>query len=108
MRFMNHLMHLKELYNIATRPHALCYADAMSTSKKKTTSASRTPGETFRRRMQEARKLSNLTQRALVARLHEMGLEINQAAIARIESGERKVSLDEAVAIAAALDQAPP
>jgi transcriptional regulator with XRE-family HTH domain len=75
----------------------------MSTSKP----VARTPGETFRRRMSEARKLHNLTQRGLVARLHDKGLEINQAAIARIESGERKVSLDEAVAIAAVLDQAP-
>ncbi len=48
-----------------------------------------------------------MSQRALVARLAEIGQKMNQAAIARIERGERKISLDEAIAIAAALDVAP-
>lgn len=66
-----------------------------------------TPGDAFRRRLTEARKALGLTQRQLVERLGAAGMPMNQAAVARIESGTRKVSLDEAIAIAAVLDIAP-
>jgi hypothetical protein len=48
-----------------------------------------------------------MSQRRLVARLDQLGLPLNQSVITRIERGTRKVSLDEAVALAAALDVAP-
>lgn len=92
----------------------MCYADVISASRKEIrpleTAPARTPGETFRRRMQEARKARGWSQRELATRLktvwgEEKG-QLTQAAVARIEIGERKVSLDEAVAIAAVLDVA--
>lgn len=48
-----------------------------------------------------------MSQRRLVARLDQLGHPLNQSAITRIERGTRKVSLDEAIALAAALDIAP-
>jgi transcriptional regulator with XRE-family HTH domain len=42
-----------------------------------------------------------------VERLADIGMSMNQAAITRIERGDRKVSVDEAFAIAVALDVAP-
>ncbi len=66
-----------------------------------------TPGETFRHRLREAREARPMSQRGLAARLTELGLPMSQAAVTRIERGDRKCSLDEAVAIAAALDVAP-
>lgn len=48
-----------------------------------------------------------MSQRRLVARLDQLGLPLNQSVITRIERGTRKVSLDEAIALAAALDVAP-
>ena len=57
--------------------------------------------------MQEARKARGISQRALRDRLADAGLDLNQAAIARMERGERKITLDEAVTISAVLDVAP-
>ena len=64
------------------------------------------PEQTFSQRLREAREAQGISQRQMVDRLAELGLATNQAAIARIERGTRKVSLDEAVAISAALDVA--
>ena len=63
--------------------------------------------QTFSRRLREAREAQGLSQRDLTSRLRAIGLRINQAAIVRIERGERKIPLDEAIAIAAALDVSP-
>jgi transcriptional regulator with XRE-family HTH domain len=59
--------------------------------------------QVFRERMREARQASDISQQGLVRRLKELGVSMNQPAVARIEAGERKVSLDEAVAIARVL-----
>jgi transcriptional regulator with XRE-family HTH domain len=72
-----------------------------------TDTASRSPEETFQRRLPEARKAQGVSQRDLVARLAHIGHDMNQAAVTRIERGSRKVSVDEAFAIAVALDVAP-
>ena len=69
--------------------------------------AQNTPESVFRRRLKEAREEARMSQRDLVQRLDAIGLSLNQSAIARIERGERHVSLDEAIAIAAVLDAAP-
>lgn len=50
--------------------------------------------------MKEARLASRLTQRALADQLHEQGVSVDQAAIARMESGSREPRLSEAVVIA--------
>lgn len=67
------------------------------------------PSETFRSRMKEARQACKppMSQQALAERLNALGNGLNQPALARIERGDRKVSLDEAIAISAALDVAP-
>jgi hypothetical protein len=65
----------------------------------------RTPTEVLRARMVELRKAQGInSQAALAARLDEVGYPIHETALARIESGARDVKLDEAVAIACALD----
>jgi transcriptional regulator with XRE-family HTH domain len=66
-----------------------------------------TPEAIFSRRLKETRRARGLSQRRLVARLAALGRPLNQAVITRIERGARKVSLDEAIALAAALDVAP-
>jgi transcriptional regulator with XRE-family HTH domain len=72
------------------------------------TSTADTPEEVFRRRLQEAREArGGMSQRDLAARLADIGYRLSQSAITRIERGERKVSLGEAIALAAALDVAP-
>lgn len=70
------------------------------------------PEECFRRQMKEARIELGLSQEQLALRLRDMGLDFNQADVSRIErtSGKKvrqTVSLNEAFAIAAALDVAP-
>lgn len=72
-----------------------------------------TPSDVLRRRMREIRDRRGMSQRDLERELKKLGVPISQSAIALIETGQpsrpgqktpRKVSLDEAVAIAAALD----
>ena len=74
------------------------------------------PSDVLRRRMREIRDRRGVSQRELKRRLKKLGVPISQSAIALIETGQpsrpgqktpRKVSLDEAVAIAAALDVPP-
>ena len=65
------------------------------------------PEATFRRRMREARLARRLTQRDLVDALAEVGLDMNQTGITRIEGGAPGITLHEAIALAAALDVAP-
>jgi len=65
------------------------------------------PSEVFQRRMREERERRGISQRDMVQRLADLGHPMAQPAITRIESGKRKVSLDEAVLIAVALDMAP-
>jgi transcriptional regulator with XRE-family HTH domain len=67
----------------------------------------RTPGDVFRARLTEARKARGWSKAALARRLEEIGHPLHETAIVRIESGKRGVTLDDSVAIAAALDVAP-
>ncbi len=57
-------------------------------------------------RVREARRKAKppLTQGELAARLQVMGLKIEQAAISKIERGQRPVMDSEAVALAQALE----
>ena len=66
-----------------------------------------TPNEVFRRRLREVREARGVSQYDLVRELRALGYPMRQPAITRIERGQRKVSLDEAVAIAAALNVLP-
>ncbi|MCC3278167.1 helix-turn-helix transcriptional regulator [Arthrobacter sp. zg-Y40] len=60
--------------------------------------------EIFARRLNEERQRAGLSQAALAARITDMiGRSIDPSAIARAEKHERAIRLDEAVAIADAL-----
>jgi transcriptional regulator with XRE-family HTH domain len=61
------------------------------------------PSEVFRRRLREVRLAKGWTQQQLADALASAGAELTSFAIARLESGKRGVSLDEAVAMAAVL-----
>ncbi len=70
--------------------------------------AARAPGEVFRHRLREAREARGMSQRELVMRVNSsLGLDMKQPTVTRIERGERKVTLDEMVVFALALDVAP-
>lgn len=59
----------------------------------------------FGERIRDARKArDNMSQRALAEAVAKFGLQLDPSAITRIERGERSVKVDEAVAIAAALE----
>lgn len=61
--------------------------------------------ETFARRLREERQRAGLSQAALAGRLSELvDRRIDPSALARSETGERAVRLDEAAAIADILD----
>jgi transcriptional regulator with XRE-family HTH domain len=62
------------------------------------------PGAVLGIRVRELRTGKNLSQSGLATRLDELGIRLDRSAIARIERGARTVSIDEAIALAAALD----
>jgi len=68
-----------------------------------------TPRDLFARELKRFRsaKAPTWSQRRLADELAELGYPLNQTSIARIESGHRDVSLNDALAIAAALDVSP-
>jgi transcriptional regulator with XRE-family HTH domain len=68
-----------------------------------------TPSAAFGKRLREVRERARpkITQAQLVERLAELGFELNRDAVIQIESGRRRVTLDEALAIAAVLGVAP-
>lgn len=71
---------------------------------KKKAKPSNEAGENFRLRLPDARKARGFTSQAQLAeRLTTLGYPIHETSIARIESGERKVSLDDALMITAVL-----
>ncbi|MGJ0119951.1 helix-turn-helix domain-containing protein [Williamsia sp. MIQD14] len=57
-------------------------------------------GQTFADTMRTQRLAAGLTQRTLSQNLIQLGVSIDQATIARMESGQREPRLSEAVAIA--------
>jgi transcriptional regulator with XRE-family HTH domain len=63
-----------------------------------------TPSQAVARSVKRARQLQNWNQQQLAHRLTELGLPTRQSTIARIETGKRGVSLDDAVALSVALD----
>jgi transcriptional regulator with XRE-family HTH domain len=66
-----------------------------------------TPSEAFGRRLKEVRDRNGVSTASLMRRLDDLGFRMRRAAIYEIEQGKRAVSLDEAFALAAALDVAP-
>jgi transcriptional regulator with XRE-family HTH domain len=66
-----------------------------------------TPSQVLARRLRELRNRQGLTAKGLSERLRERGVNLGRVAIAKIEIGERGVSLDEALALAYALNVAP-
>jgi transcriptional regulator with XRE-family HTH domain len=66
-----------------------------------------TPEFVFGRRVSEARKTALLTQAALAERLKKLGRPISRAKLAKIETGEQTVRLDDVFAIAEALELPP-
>jgi transcriptional regulator with XRE-family HTH domain len=67
----------------------------------------RTLKDTTAERVRTLRKRSTMTQQGLADRLAQLGARIDRSAVARIESGERDLSLEEAFQFAWALDVAP-
>jgi transcriptional regulator with XRE-family HTH domain len=65
------------------------------------------PSQVFAKRLQETRKDRGFSQTALAQRLTEAGQPMSKAALLRIESGERGLLLDEALALAQVLHVAP-
>jgi transcriptional regulator with XRE-family HTH domain len=65
------------------------------------------PSEVFRVRLREVRRLKLWTQQRLADELEPLGVRLDASAITRIERGTRGVTLDDAIAIAAALGVSP-
>ncbi len=66
----------------------------------------RTTSEVFGSRLRQARERQGWNQEDVANKLENLGLKLDRTAIAKIEGGYRKLSLDEAVAIAAVLNVA--
>ncbi len=69
--------------------------------------AARRPSEVFAEQMRIQRERRGWTQRQLATRLSKLGLAVHQTKIGKWESGERRITLDEALAISVALDVSP-
>jgi transcriptional regulator with XRE-family HTH domain len=63
-----------------------------------------TPTQAVAQSVRYARRLRGWNQAVLAKRLTELGVPTAQSTIARVERGKRGVSLDDAVALAVALD----
>lgn len=63
--------------------------------------------EVLSRRIKEVRRRRDWTQRGLVEKLEEIGVSMDPATLARIETGERGVKVHELFALAAALEVSP-
>lgn len=61
------------------------------------------PSQVFARRMRRYRERRGWTQKALAGELADIGWKVDRAQLARIESGDRGIALDEAIMIAWAL-----
>lgn len=68
-----------------------------------TSIAPRTPEETFIERMRRFRTVRGWTQSFLADWVRVEGIDLRDEVVTRIETGQRSVRLNEAVAIAAAL-----
>ena len=65
------------------------------------------PEETLQGRLKELRQARGYSARRLAERLQGTGVKLGRAAISKIEAGQRSVSVDEAFALAWALDASP-
>lgn len=65
------------------------------------------PSEVFAEQMRIQRERKGWTQKQLAAKLAKLGFLVHQTTIGKWEAGERRISLDEALAISAALDVGP-
>ena len=79
----------------------------MATQKVSRTDEKMRPSAVFAARLREIRKARGLSQELLAHSMTEGGRPLNKAALLRIESGERGLALDEALALAALLHAAP-
>ena len=66
-----------------------------------------TPQEIFRAELKRTRERRGWTQQQLSDRITELGLSLSRATIAKIETGQRSVLLDEVIAFAVALGVPP-
>lgn len=64
-------------------------------------------GETVRENISRVRRERGLTLRALSERLAELGRPISNSSISQVETGARRVDVDDLVAFAIALDVSP-
>ncbi len=69
--------------------------------------ATETPGQTFARQVRETRERKPWSQEQLASRLKGLGVDWDRATLARLETGKRKASLDDAMLLAAALGVSP-
>jgi len=67
----------------------------------------KTVSEVFAERVHAVRKSRGWTQQELANRLAELGAALHQTAVAKVENGTRKVSLDDAFLFATALEVSP-
>jgi transcriptional regulator with XRE-family HTH domain len=67
----------------------------------------RRPSEVFAEQMRIQRARKGWTQKQLATQLAKLGYRVHQTTIGKWESGERRISLDEALAIVVALDVGP-
>jgi transcriptional regulator with XRE-family HTH domain len=65
------------------------------------------PSEVFTEQMRIQRARKGWTQKQLAARLATLGFSVHHTTVGKWESGERRLSVDEALAISIALDVAP-
>jgi 8-oxo-dGTP pyrophosphatase MutT (NUDIX family)/transcriptional regulator with XRE-family HTH domain len=65
------------------------------------------PSEVFRARLREVRRLKGWTQQQLADELASLGVRLDASGITRMERGTRGVTLDDVIAIAAALGVSP-
>lgn len=65
------------------------------------------PRASFRRLLRETRKRAGLSQAALAGKVSHLGGKMHSTAVTRIERGDREVSLEDVLVLAAALDVSP-
>jgi transcriptional regulator with XRE-family HTH domain len=69
--------------------------------------ATKRPSEAFAEQMRIQRERKGWSQKQLAARLAKLGFDVHQTTIGKWEAGERRITLDEALAISVALDVSP-
>ena len=65
------------------------------------------PSEVFAEQMRIQRERKGWTQKQLAARLGKLGYVVHQTTVGKWETGERRITIDEALVISVALDVSP-